>query len=807
MGSVGAHHAGKPIFAVATYFHAARCAGGGIAQIMLETQNANLEINARKLKVIAYDDLVEAAAHGTTGPFLYAACFAIRVKLKSDTRSNEQYNSLIRCITQRCRGISLQLLDARCNIKKAIGVGTRGASTKWSCLRERAQHVLDDVVDNMSSAGDAHVDDRWAVPPPSEGLLASGALQNRMLHHMPHLAASEEFKWAFRQSLKLHRFLWVAGATECVHISTTDRASVAPGDYVWFVSEKDRTLGMMTRCSVSRDPLKSRAFRVSLCVPLVCMPIVEVFQTYYAQAHTAGECRPAVSKHQLVWRYNPGDAHPGERGTLYADLRRTTQVLFHLRKTRSGVGKGRGRGRGLGAAAPPPQPLADIDSDVDIAGGGQGRGCGSRGGRGRACSAVWEPRPGDFSDSDEDFDLEAELDQEMVRANAENFGDHDDEVDLVSGAAVLLEGIDAELEQKLDQREKRAVGEVLRQSASSSSGPAARVTERVARRMEERLSAGVSQPGGDGDGAESRGRDLDKTSYDDEFDDVFLSELIREPVRGILGFGSGDALEDSVSDNHLDDIFGDMSGSDSDRASVARPPRFGELEPDPMDAERVVHWKGAAMKGLALLQDSSKARGAIPLGGHSTESPNYEMSLVLAHGKSSTDDSESVSSLQFVSWVLPRNCSGRPVKVNRHSRVATWPTPAIVRTRCYKDAFVVHPAIGSTVVKTRHVVSMVSERMLRLRDMWEAALAPPSTSLAPVCAGCPNGDEVESIQMCPVCLESWHQRCSERLRRSIGSESELFGSMGTVNMDVWPTLWGEVQSPPLCRVCAAWLLR
>ena len=204
------------------------------------------------------------------------------------------------------------------------------------------------------------------------------------------------------------------------------------------------------------------------------------------------------------------------------------------------------------------------------------------------------------------------MDQEMVRANAENFGDHDDEVDLVSGAAVLLEGIDAELEQKLDQREKRAVGEVLRQSASSSSGPAARVTERVARRMEERLSAGVSQPGGDGDGAESRGRDLDKTSYDDEFDDVFLSELIREPVRGILGFGSGDALEDSVSDNHLDAISGDMSGSESDRASVARPPRFDELEPDPMDAERVVHWKGAAMKDLALLQDSSKARGAIP---------------------------------------------------------------------------------------------------------------------------------------------------------------------------------------------------
>ena len=116
-----------------------------------------------------------------------------------------------------------------------------------------------------------------------------------------------------------------------------------------------------------------------------------------------------------------------------------------------------------------------------------------------------------------------------------------------------------------------------------------------------------------------------------------------------------------------------------------------------------------------------------------------------------------------------------------------------------------HPAIGSTVVKSRHVVSMVSERMFRLRDMWEAALAPPGASLVSVCAGCSNGDEVESVQMCPVCLESWHQRCSERLCRSI--DFDLFGSMGTVNLDVWPTLWGEVQSPPLCRMCAAWLLR
>ena len=90
MGSVGAHHAGKPIFVVSTYFYAARCAGGGIAQIMLDTDTANLEVNARKLKVIAFHNVVEAAAHGSTGPLLYAACFAIRVKLKSDTMSNEQ---------------------------------------------------------------------------------------------------------------------------------------------------------------------------------------------------------------------------------------------------------------------------------------------------------------------------------------------------------------------------------------------------------------------------------------------------------------------------------------------------------------------------------------------------------------------------------------------------------------------------------------------------------------------------------------------------------------------------------------------
>ena len=105
-----------------------------------------LEITAKKVRVVFKEDLEQAAANGTTGPALYGAIMMLKTQLKADTRSNEQFNSLIRILNERARTIHLDLLDARCRIKKALGGGTRGVNMRWSKIRPAATTILEDCI-------------------------------------------------------------------------------------------------------------------------------------------------------------------------------------------------------------------------------------------------------------------------------------------------------------------------------------------------------------------------------------------------------------------------------------------------------------------------------------------------------------------------------------------------------------------------------------------------------------------------------------------------------------------------------------
>eukprot|EP00959_Pyramimonas_sp_CCMP1952_P276490 5779895-Pyramimonas_sp.AAC.1 len=50
----------------------------------------------------------------------------------------EGTDSLIKRIATQCPNIGLPPLSSRVQIKKALGLGARGASSRWSQMRERA---------------------------------------------------------------------------------------------------------------------------------------------------------------------------------------------------------------------------------------------------------------------------------------------------------------------------------------------------------------------------------------------------------------------------------------------------------------------------------------------------------------------------------------------------------------------------------------------------------------------------------------------------------------------------------------------
>jgi len=96
-------------------------------------------------------DIETGADCGKVGMGLWITCQLIRTKLFPDTQASEGYNSIIKSLSSRARNIGLPLLSSRCNIKKALSVGGRGTSKKWSAVRHQAAHVLMDALEHSDA--------------------------------------------------------------------------------------------------------------------------------------------------------------------------------------------------------------------------------------------------------------------------------------------------------------------------------------------------------------------------------------------------------------------------------------------------------------------------------------------------------------------------------------------------------------------------------------------------------------------------------------------------------------------------------
>jgi hypothetical protein len=124
----------------------------------------------------------------------------MRVFFAGDTEINEEYNSLIKIACRRAPNIALPLVSARCNLKKAMNVGSSKSLSRWQLVRPSAARVLQEALDGQQYAS-AVTDDaqRWqpasrATVPPSSDLDASEFVLN------PALRPDHAWKWAAAQN-------------------------------------------------------------------------------------------------------------------------------------------------------------------------------------------------------------------------------------------------------------------------------------------------------------------------------------------------------------------------------------------------------------------------------------------------------------------------------------------------------------------------------------------------------------------------------------------------------------------------------
>lgn len=201
-------------------------------------------------------DLQEAADKGTTGMRLYTLVNGIRCFLHGQTQDVEGVNSVIRLLCDRCRNIGLQLLDARTRIKKALGLGSAGQSSRWSQRRPKALKVLEESLRHVE-AGRAVVNEAgrfdFAVPAPLPPSHVKGGCNARV---------SPARKWAQACALKFHTSCKVP----CVTKLFAFEAVLDVGATCYVIVDKNRAISYGVELSVSGHELHNGSLRARVTI-------------------------------------------------------------------------------------------------------------------------------------------------------------------------------------------------------------------------------------------------------------------------------------------------------------------------------------------------------------------------------------------------------------------------------------------------------------------------------------------------------------------------------------------------------------
>jgi hypothetical protein len=228
---------------------------------------------------------------------MFSIAAMYRNNVRGDVRINEQYNSLIRQQSERCRRISLPLLSSRCNLKKFLNVGTRGASTRWSVLKPRAEILLKELLNQHAAAQEIIAEDnRWAVAPPHE---FPADIEQRIKLCSP--APMPARAWATSYSMYLHHCCPAMDVRHFIMISDITETEAGDEDGTvfvrnitkkscYFICDKNYSQSTLLRCILSPCPPEIgdlACLNLSFASPVDALSSVSLFERQHAWLNTS----------------------------------------------------------------------------------------------------------------------------------------------------------------------------------------------------------------------------------------------------------------------------------------------------------------------------------------------------------------------------------------------------------------------------------------------------------------------------------------------------------------------------------------
>ena len=180
--------------------------------MLAEAEESKLEINALKVLVLCRPEVEFAAATGRCRGRLYSIAMEIRVRLKVSVEVIEGYHNIIRVNTCRPPNMGLPLLSARCNIKKALGIGSKGSSKKLAAVSDSAHALLLECVEHTSdrlptpSIALSDVPSlRWESPPATPLIPHTSKITDTLKYEVQReLLPSPAMAWAAYYSRRWH---------------------------------------------------------------------------------------------------------------------------------------------------------------------------------------------------------------------------------------------------------------------------------------------------------------------------------------------------------------------------------------------------------------------------------------------------------------------------------------------------------------------------------------------------------------------------------------------------------------------------
>ena len=166
---------------------------------------------------------------------------------------NEGHNSLIKAMSDRCKNITLPLLSGRVNLKRELGVGMRGANTRWSAIRPHAKAILEESFTCSDVVPGILADDKRFEPPcPVPSALPGSVVAQQYPRLVPGKLAKHVLEWCSAKTLQLHRLYPDIDATNGLLFGKYPR-QLRSGDTLHIIVDKAHSLASLMALDVQPD--------------------------------------------------------------------------------------------------------------------------------------------------------------------------------------------------------------------------------------------------------------------------------------------------------------------------------------------------------------------------------------------------------------------------------------------------------------------------------------------------------------------------------------------------------------------------